>query len=127
MSENLGELSKRKGIDRNLFDLLGKAASKTGTPSSAEIQALAEEFLMGTANVYGTASFYDFLKPENEGKKVFVCNGSACLLAGTQDAVKTELGKHFKAEEIGEMCCLGRCHENKCFLEPPEPRSTNRT
>jgi NADH-quinone oxidoreductase subunit F len=25
------------------------------------------------------------------------------------------LAKHFKAEEIGHMCCLGRCHENSAF------------
>ncbi|MGI9545444.1 MAG: complex I 51 kDa subunit family protein, partial [Cyclobacteriaceae bacterium] len=26
-----------------------------------------------------------------------------------------ELLRHFKEEEIGEMCCLGRCHENSAF------------
>jgi NADH-quinone oxidoreductase subunit F len=37
------------------------------------------------------------------------------LVAGTQDKVHHELSKHFKAEEIGHMCCLGRCHENSAF------------
>src|SRR5690606_34162392 len=26
-----------------------------------------------------------------------------------------KLQNHFKEEEIGEMCCLGRCHENSAF------------
>jgi NADH-quinone oxidoreductase subunit F len=115
MSKNLGELSGRKGLRENLFEELGIAATQTGTVDKDKVQNLANDFLMGTANVYGAVTFYDFLRPENQGKKVYVCNGSSCLTAGTQDKLKTELGKSFKAEEIGEMCCLGRCHENASF------------
>jgi NADH-quinone oxidoreductase subunit F len=71
---------------------------------------------MGKANIYGTATFYDFLRPENKGKKVYVCNGSACMTAGTQPELLNKLGGHFKSEEIGEMCCLGRCYENSSFF-----------
>jgi NADH-quinone oxidoreductase subunit F len=115
MSKNLGELSGRKGLRENLFEELGIAAGETGTVSKEKTQKLAEEFLMGTANVYGTVTFYDFLRPENQGKKVYVCNGSSCLTAGTQNKVKEKLRGEFKDEEIGEMCCLGRCHENSSF------------
>lgn len=115
MSKNLGELSGRQGLGNNLFEALGIAAAETGTPSRARMEELANEFLMGKANVFGAASFYDFLKEENKGKKVFVCNGSACLTAGTQDALKENLSSRFDANEIGEMCCLGRCHENSAF------------
>jgi NADH-quinone oxidoreductase subunit F len=115
MSNNLSELSGRKGLKTSLFEALGIAAEKTGTPSKDRIEELAAEFLMGTANVFGAASFYDFLKEENTGKKVFICNGSACMTAGTQDALKEKLSAHFNAEEMGEMCCLGRCHENSAF------------
>lgn len=115
MSKNLGELSGRQGLTNNLFEALGIAATQTGTPSRARMEELANEFLMGKANVFGAASFYDFLKEENKGKKVFVCNGSACLTAGTQDALKEKLSGQFDAAEIGEMCCLGRCHENSAF------------
>lgn len=58
---------------------------------------------MGPANLYGTASFYDLTRPENRGRKVFVCNGTACRMAGTQERLKSELQKHFSEEEIGEM------------------------
>ena len=115
MSKNLSELSGRKGIEDNLFDKMGKLAQATGTPSNEALDQLAKEFLVGTANTYGTASFYDFLKPENKGKKVYVCNGTACLCAGTQDAVLATLRSNFKEEEIGHMTCLGRCHENSAF------------
>ena len=115
MSKNLGELSGRKGLQDNLFEELGVAARETGTVSTEDLEKLAEEFLMGEANVYGTATFYDFLRPENKGKKVYVCNGSSCMTAGTQGELKKKLAQHYGDEEIGEMCCLGRCHENSAF------------
>lgn len=115
MSKNLSELSGRKGLEDNLFDRLGKLAEPTGTPSIDEMDKLADEFLIGKANAYGTASFYDFLKPENKGKKVYVCNGTACVCSGKQDKVIEDLKEHFNADEIGHMTCLGRCHENAAF------------
>jgi len=115
MSKNLSDLSGRKGLSKNLFDELGNAALASGTPDMDNLEKLREEFLIGKANIYGSVSFYDFLKPENKGKKVYICNGSACLTAGTQDKLRTEINKHFSSDEIGEMCCLGRCHENYSF------------
>lgn len=115
MSKNLSELSGRKGLSRNLFEELGMAAAQSGTPSAEAVSQLARDFLMGDANVYGTVSFYDFLKPGNQGKKVYICNGSACLTAGTQPALKEKLLQHYSHDQIGEMCCLGRCHENHAF------------
>ncbi len=115
MSKNLSELSGRKGLSDNLFEDLGIAARQTGTPSREEMERLTEEFLVGKANVYGSVSFYDFLKPENQGKKVYLCNGSACLTAGTQHTLEAKMANHFTASEIGTMCCLGRCHENSAF------------
>lgn len=116
MSKNLSELSGRKGLRENLFEELGIAATETGTVSKERADSLAKELLMGSANVYGAATFYDFLRPENQGKKVYLCNGSSCLTAGTQDEVKYKLSKVFTQDEIGEMCCLGRCHENSSFF-----------
>ena len=115
MSKNLSELSGRKGLEKNLFEELGKAAQATGTPDLDAQEQLSYDFLVGKANVYGAVSFYDFLRPENQGKKVYICNGSACMTAGTQDALRAKLSTHFQDDEIGEMCCLGRCHENSSF------------
>lgn len=115
MSKNIGHLSGRKGLADNLFEELGVIASREGTVPAEEMERLAGDFLIGKANVYGTATFYDFMRPENQGKKVYVCNGSACLTAGTQDALRQELSEHFTPAEVGTMCCLGRCHENRAF------------
>lgn len=115
MSDNLSELLGRKGIKDNLFNKMGELAKPEGTPSDDELAKLADDFLIGTANTFGTASFYDFLKPENKGKKVYVCNGTACVCAGTQDKVIDALKAKFNADEIGHMTCLGRCHENSAF------------
>jgi NADH-quinone oxidoreductase subunit F len=115
MSDNLSELLGRKGLKDNLFDKLGKLAKPEGAPSEEAMAKLANEFLIGKANAFGTASFYDFLKPENKGKKVYVCNGTACVCAGTQEKVIDSLKSKFDAEEIGHMTCLGRCHENSAF------------
>ncbi len=115
MSKNIGFLSGRKGLDKNLFAELGKAAEAHGSPSVEDLSKFSEEFLMGKSTLYGTTTFYDFLRPENQGKKVYVCNGSACMTAGTQNGVKEKLLNVYSEEEIGEMCCLGRCHENSAF------------
>ena len=115
MSDNLSELLGRKGLKDNLFDKLGQLAKPEGSLSEETLAKLADEFLIGKANAFGTASFYDFLKPENKGKKVYVCNGTACVCAGTQEKVIDSLKDKFEANEIGHMTCLGRCHENSAF------------
>lgn len=115
MSENLSKLSGRKGLDNNLFEQLVQSSKVEGTPTDENLRELAWEYLMGNAVTYGAASFYDFLKKENKGKKAYVCNGSACMVAGTQERVDEKLSTVFSSEEIGHICCLGRCHENSAF------------
>jgi NADH:ubiquinone oxidoreductase subunit F (NADH-binding)/NADH:ubiquinone oxidoreductase subunit E len=115
MPENLSALSGRQGLDNNLFAKLVEGARESGTPDPELLRDLAEEFLMGKAITYGSASFYDFLKPDHQGKKVHVCNGSACLLAESQENVHEKLKGNFTEDEIGHMCCLGRCYENSAF------------
>ncbi len=116
MSKNLSALSFRRGLEPNLFERMVEAADAHGTAEKNEIvHDLGREFLFGDAITLGAVSFYDFLKKENEGKKVFLCNGSACLCAGTQETLHHDLESHFPKEEIGHICCLGRCHEGAAF------------
>ena len=96
MSKNLSELSGRKGLENNLFDQMGKLAQDTGTPSEEELEKLAKEFLIGNSSTFGAATFYDFLKPENKDKKVYICNGTACNCAGNQEKLHDSLKHHFK-------------------------------
>lgn len=114
MSKNLSELSGRKKLENNLFDKLNKIEA-SGDSRNEDLAGIAKEFLIGDAITYGTASFYDFLKEENAEKKVHICNGSTCMLAGTQEILKDNLTQFVQENEIGEMCCLGRCHENSAF------------
>jgi NADH-quinone oxidoreductase subunit F len=115
MSNNLSELLGRKGADEALFKKMGEASLEEGAPSDEEMARLAEEFLVGKANVYGATTFYDFMRPDNKGKKVYVCNGTACECAGTQKKVIKKLETKCESDEIGHMTCLGRCHENAAF------------
>ena len=115
MSKNISHLSSRKGLTDNLFEQLGKLSEHQQAGSPTDLKAIAEDYLIGTSTVFGTMSFYDFTRASNLGKEVYVCNGSACLVAKTQDDVKHHLAQHFSKEKIGEMCCLGRCHENNAF------------
>ena len=103
MSNNLSELLGRKGVENPLFEQMGLAAKEEGVPSDDEMARLADEFLVGKANVYGATTFYDFMRPENKGKKVYVCNGTACVCAGTQEKVIQELETKFDPEKIGHM------------------------
>src|SRR5688572_29488164 len=116
MSRNLSSLSFRKGMEKNVFERMVHAAEADGAAEKPDlVRKMGEDTLFGDAVTLGAVSFYDFLKKENEGKKVFVCNGSACLLAGTQDKLHHQLEGHFKPEEVGHICCLGRCHQGGAF------------
>lgn len=116
MSKNLSALSFRKGVEKNVFERMVDAADKAGTAEKNDVvHQMGQDHLFGDAITLGAVSFYDFLKKENEGKKVFVCNGSACLCAGTQDKLHHTLESHFKKDEIGHICCLGRCHEGSAL------------
>lgn len=116
MSKNLSALSFRKGIEKNVFERMVEAAEKNGTAERNDlVHQMGQDHLFGDALTLGAVSFYDFLKKENAGKKIFLCNGSACLCAGTQDKLHHTLEGHFKKEEIGHICCLGRCHEGAAF------------
>lgn len=112
MSENVGHLSGRKGLQQNLFEAISRTACHQTSEGKEELEQIRQDFLVGKATLVGTRTFYDFLRPENQNKKAWICNGSACLLAGTQSTLRRDLENHFASEEIGEMCCLGRCHEN---------------
>lgn len=115
MSKNVRNLSFRKGLEDNLFENLAEAHDESKGLDQEALRSVADKYLIGNANVYGSATFYDFLNPEKSNKKVFSCAGSACMLAGTQKGLNQSLGQHFEPSEIGEVYCLGRCYENNAF------------
>ena len=72
MSKNLSELSGRKGLEDNLFDRMGKLAQQDGTPSKEDLDRLADEFLIGSANAYGSATFYYLLTAILGKESIFI-------------------------------------------------------
>ena len=120
MSKNLSQLARRQGVDNTLFQqLVVTDSSDNSSNLKQQRKALAKSFLMGEAVVHGAASFYDFLDDgtarHNANKKAYVCNGSSCLCAGTQQAVKEKLVSQFGADNVGHVTCLGRCAQNSAF------------
>lgn len=115
MSRNISKLSGRKGLDDNLFERVTALSSDATVPSTEQLTHVAREYHLNQAVVAGSHSFYDFLSSEHLSKHAFVCNGSACLCAGTQAAVQNALTERLGAEQVGHITCLGRCHENSAF------------
>jgi len=115
MSRNISTLSGRKGLHGNLFERITAIGDEQRVPETQELEKIASDYHLGTATVYGASTFYEFLGAGHLSKKAFVCNGSACLTAGTQDGVTATLAGKFGADKIGHMACLGRCHENSAF------------
>ncbi len=114
MSKNLSTMAGRFGLEKNLFEDYVVSADK-GELDKEKLFQLSDQYLVGEAASYGTASAYDFLKEDLQKYKAYVCNGTACKLAGKQSAVKQSLSSNFAENEIGEMCCLGRCYETSAF------------
>jgi NADH-quinone oxidoreductase subunit F len=113
-NKNIRALSLRKELDKNLFENIADLAHKNA--AKEDFQALAKDFMIDDSVVYGTASFYDFTRESNRNKKVHVCSGTACMMAGTQENLSKNLKNHFNSEEIGHAACIGKCHTNNAFM-----------
>ncbi len=113
MSKNISNLSGRIGLKKNLFQKISDRSLKTNNGDG--IKEIAEEYRMGVSTIHGAESFYEFLRPSHREKKAFVCNGSACMCAGTQGSLKKKLKEKLGDDKVGEMFCLGYCYENNAF------------
>jgi len=113
MSRNISKLSGRKGLKDNLFKRMIDTTNKS--KNGKEIKQLAEEYHVGMSTIHGAESFYEFLRPEHKEKKAWICNGSACMCAGTQGKVREKLSKKLGKDKIGMMFCLGHCYETSSF------------
>jgi len=113
VSKNISNLSGRIGLKNNLFQKLSERSLKSKNDQG--VKELADEYRMGISTVHGAESFYEFLRPSHREKKAFVCNGSACMCAGTQGALKKKLQEKLGKDKVGKMFCLGHCYENHAF------------
>ena len=122
-NKNIRSLSYRKELDDNLFENISTLAKKPA--NQEEFHQLAERFMVDDSVVLGTASFYDFLRPENQHKTVHVCNGTACMVAGTQDNLNQKLNTIVGEDKVGHVPCIGHCHKNNAFLYDDKTYSAN--
>ena len=113
MSKNISKLSGRIGLKNNLFQKISERSLKSKKDEG--IKEIADQYNVGVSTIHGAESFYEFLRPEHRKKKAFVCNGSACMCAGTQDSLKKKLKEKLGEDKVGEMFCLGHCYENSSF------------
>jgi NADH:ubiquinone oxidoreductase subunit F (NADH-binding)/NADH:ubiquinone oxidoreductase subunit E len=113
-NKNSRALSSRKGLEDNLFENIADLSKKDA--SEQEFHQLAKRFFLDDSVVLGTSTFYDFLKPENRTKKIHVCNGTACMVANSQNKLHHQLEKYIDKNEIGHVACVGRCHSNHAIL-----------
>ena len=113
MSKNISKLSGRVGLKNNLFQKISDHS--LNKKNAKDIKEIANEYRMGVSTIHGAESFYEFLRPSHREKKAFVCNGSACMCAGTQKNLKKKLKEKLGEDKVGEMFCLGHCYENNAF------------
>ncbi len=113
-NKNIRTLSSRKELDDNLFENIAIASQKED--SKEQLQAVSKRFMLDDSVVLGTRSFYDFTRKENKNKKVHVCTGTACMVAGSQNTLNQNIENYFNSDEIGHAACVGRCHTNNAFM-----------
>lgn len=117
MSKNLRGLSARKNLTGGLYEQTVSAAKAGNGLKDERLLSVSREFMTGKSAVLGVSSFYDFLTAEHAGKKVFVCDGTACLVSGRREGLRQKLGEGYHDHEIGTVSCLGHCHSNDAYLE----------
>ena len=113
-NKSIRSLSARKGLEYNLFEKIAELSKNDG--DETEFQELSKQFFIDDSVILGTASFYDFIKPDERKKKIRVCNGTACMVADSQGQVQNLLKSHFEQDEIGHVACIGHCHSNGAVM-----------
>ena len=113
-NKSVRSLSSRKGLEYNLFEKIAELSKNDG--NETDFHQLSKQFFIDDSVVLGTASFYDFIKPEERNKQIRVCNGTACMVAGSQDHLQSLLSPHFEKETIGHVACVGHCHSNGAVM-----------
>jgi len=113
-NNNIRALSDRKGLENNLFEKIAHLSKSNASEES--FQELSKKFMIDDSVVFGTASFYDFIKEDERNKSIRVCNGTACMVAGTQENIQSLLEDNFQQDKIGHVACIGHCHSNGAVM-----------
>jgi len=113
-NKNIRSLSSRKSLEYNLFEKIAELSKNDS--SEADFHQLSKDFFIDDSVVFGTASFYDFIKQDERNKKIRICNGTACMVAGSQDKLHSLINDHFEKDAIGHVACIGHCHSNGAVM-----------
>ena len=105
-------MSGRIGLKDNLFKQISENSL---SKEPKDIREIAKKHNLGVSTLHGAESCFEFIRPSHREKKAFVCNGSACMCAGTQEPLKEKLKEKLGDDKVGEMFCLGYCYENHAF------------
>jgi hypothetical protein len=111
MSKNIRFLSHRQGLKNNLFTALAEAMQENPPATKPALDQLAEQARLSTSVLKDTASFYDFLNEQDEGRQTLVCQGTASLVNGS--SAKTTLAY----PEAGKAMCCGYCYQGSGLLQ----------
>ncbi len=111
MSKNIRSLSHSAGIESNLFSAIAKAAQTAPASRALMLEQLADTSKLSLSILHGTASFYDFLRPDENDLPTRVCHGTACMVSGsTADVVR-------KYPDAGKVMCCGYCYQGAGILQ----------
>ncbi len=129
MSANLIALQNRfLGRGDTVYDRLARWRDEHGrAPTDAELSALAEELSLPPAHVRTVAKFYDDLRRAGATRRLRICNGEACAVAGAQRCHERAQALDLEDFEVGEVTCVGHCGSGpNAMLETSEGASVFR-
>jgi len=111
------------GNRSGLLAALRRLQNKKGCISDTDMQDLAERFGIHPVEVYGTATFYSFLRVDRKARHVIrlsncVSCGGKALLAAFEKTLKIKVGQttadsRFALELTG---CLGMCDQPAAIM-----------
>lgn len=114
MSTNLIALQNRfLGRGETVFDALAKHRAEHGPLDERKLSELAREWNMPPAHLRAVAEFYDdFLAQDSAKRRLRVCNGEACAVAGAEELATRASRAIVDSKEaaVGHITCLGLCH-----------------
>lgn len=121
------KLAQEYGTHRsNLLSVLQAIVAHERYLSEEAMLAVAREFNISSAEVFGTASFYTFLDTTPRGKNIVrVCKTIAChmkgkeqLVAALEEALDVKIGGTTSdgAFTLLTASCLGWCHKGPVML-----------
>ncbi|MHC4660943.1 MAG: NADH-quinone oxidoreductase subunit NuoE family protein [Planctomycetota bacterium] len=132
LAASIKEIIERHGRKReNLLPILQDAVKEHFYVGQGVTQIIAKELDISDADVYGTATFYEFIPTTKTGENVIrICKNISCymegkdgIIAAIEDFLQIRLGEttHDRKFTFLAANCLGWCHEGPAMLINDKP------